>query len=71
MLGWERYVNLVASEGRRDDASLAKVAETYLVFQQQMHDMRLSCERHKKYDVVVYDIAKKNTTKPRRPKKQL
>jgi predicted DNA-binding protein YlxM (UPF0122 family) len=52
-------VNLVASEGRRDDASVAKVAETYDVFKQQIHDMRLSCERYKKYDVAIYDIAKK------------
>jgi hypothetical protein len=35
------------------------MAETCLVFKQQIHDMRLSCERHKKYDVAVCDIAKK------------
>jgi hypothetical protein len=52
-------VNLVASEGRRDDASVAKVPETYYLFKQQIHDMRLSCERHKKYDVAVNDIAEK------------
>jgi hypothetical protein len=52
-------VKLVASEGRRDGASVAKVAETYLVFRQQIYHMRLSCERHKKYDVAVYNIAKK------------
>jgi hypothetical protein len=70
MLGWERYVSFVASEGRRDYASVAKVAETYFVFKQQIHDTHLSCERNKKYYVVVNNIAR-NTTEPRRPKKQL
>jgi len=52
-------VNLVASEGWRDDESVAKVAETHDVFKQQIHDMLLSCERYKKYDVAIYDFAKK------------
>jgi len=52
-------VNLVASEGWRDDASVTKVAETYHVSKQQIYDMRLSCGRYKKYGVAVYDIAKK------------
>lgn len=63
-------MNFVALEGRRDDASLGKETETYLVFKQQIHVMRLSCERCKKYVVAVYDVAR-NTTEPRRPKKQL
>lgn len=65
-----KILNLVASEGRRSDVSVVKVAGTYLVFKQHIHDMCLSCRRHKKYDVAVYEIGK-NTTEPRRTKKHL